>query len=79
MKKGQEMNKTIANFANPRHKKPVTDGSGHYDIDGVTQDQDFDVIIAGDKTPSNNTEKNLSSLRERFKKWLSAWDDELYH
>ena len=71
------MNKTTVEYANPKRKKPVTDTSGHYDIDGVTQAQDFEVIVAGDETFPNRpvSPRSFLGLKLRLKKWLSSWDD----
>ena len=71
------MSKVVADHTNPKHKKPVTDNLGHYDLDGVTQTHDFKVIVAGDKTAPNKPvqKKGMQALKLKFQRWLSAWDD----
>ena len=71
------MPKVVSDYTNPVRKKPVTDTSGHYDMDGVTQAHDFEVIVAGDKTAPNKPVSSLSlkGLKLKFQRWLAEWDD----
>ena len=71
------MPKVVSDYTNPKRKKPVTDRSGHYDMDGVTQAHDFEVIVAGDKTAPNKpvNQFSLKGLKLKFNRWLAAWDD----
>ena len=71
------MPKVTSDYSNPKRKKPVTDRFGHYDMDGVTQAEDFEVIVASDKTAPNKPARGLSlqGLKLRFQHWLSDWED----
>lgn len=71
------MPRTVTDYSNPKKKKPVTDRSGHYDMDGVTQAHDFEVIVASDKTAPNKPVSGMSlkGLKLKFKSWVAAWDD----
>jgi hypothetical protein len=61
------------NILNPKNKPPVTDKAGHYDLDGVTQDQDLEVIVACDETEKNSPPRGWSFRRfkTKIKNWLN--------
>lgn len=56
----------------------IPDYWGHYDLDGVSQSPDFDVIVASDKIGAHKPPKILffKSLRVRFKSWINEWKEE---
>ncbi len=71
------MPKATTEYSNPKRKKPVTDKLGHYDMDGVTQTDDFEVIVASDKTMPNKPASGfgLTGLKHKLSSWLAHWDD----
>ncbi len=56
----------------------IPDNWGHYDLDGVSQNSDFDVIVASDKIGAHKPPEILvfKSLRLRFKRWVNEWREE---
>ncbi len=60
------------------NKNYVSDQAGHYDLDGVTQSQDFQVIVASDKMSQSSPFKisGFELTKIKFEKWLSHWKDE---
>ena len=71
------MPKATTDYTNPKRKKPVTDKFGNYDMDGVTQAEDFEVIVASDKTAPNKPAGGFgfSGLKHKLSSWLANWDD----
>ncbi len=71
------MSKATTDYSNPTRKKPVTDKFGNYDMDGVTQAEDFEVIVASDKTAPNKPGGGfgLQGLKTKLSSWLAKWDD----
>lgn len=62
-------------MSKPKHHKDylVSDRGGHYDMDGVTQAPDYEVVVAGDETPSNKPSHSsgLSRVKHKIKNWFN--------